>query len=83
MKDFKLRLTGTEMLMKLMEEWHRQGEPHEVIIAFVDSNGEADYRINCLHTRALGLAHFALTGSSDAIRGTTYAPTPKPKDTTQ
>lgn len=83
MSEFKLRVTGTEMLMKLMEEWHRQGEPHEVIIAFVDHNGEADYRINCLHTRAIGLARFALLGSEGAIRGTTYAPEPKPDDTTQ
>lgn len=74
-------MTGTEMLMKLMAEWNRDGEPKEVIIAFVDGNGEADYRTNCLHTRAVGLAQFALDGSRDAIRGTTYTPTPKPETT--
>ena len=76
-------MTGTEMLMKLMAEWHRNGEPKEVIIAFLDHELSADYRINCPHTRALGLAQFALMGSTEAMRQDSYQPIPKPKEKPQ
>lgn len=76
-------MTGTEMLMKLMEEWHRAGEPQEVVIAFLDHELNANYRTNCPHTRALGLMLFGLFGSEDAIRNESYEPTQKPKETTQ
>jgi hypothetical protein len=69
--------------MKLMGEWNRDGEPQEVIIVFLDHELNADYRINCPHTRALGLAQFAQMGSTEAMRKDSYQPPPKPKDTTQ
>ena len=76
-------MTGTEMLMKLMAEWHRDGEPQEVIVVFLDKELSANYRMNCPHTRALGLAHFAVMGSEEAMRNESYEPTPKTKETTQ
>jgi hypothetical protein len=76
-------MTGTEMLMKLMAEWNRDGEPNEVIIVFLDHELTADYRINCPHTRALGLAQFALMGSTEAMRKDSYEPRKKPKEKTQ
>jgi len=76
-------MTGTEMLMKLMAEWSCEGEPEEVMVVFLDHQLNADYRINCVHTRAIGLARFALLGSEEAISKASYVPRQKAKETTQ
>jgi hypothetical protein len=76
-------MTGTEMLMRLMEEWSREGEPQEVIIAFLDHEMVADYRTNCPHTRAIGLANFALMGSTEVMKRDSYEPTHRRRETPQ
>ena len=76
-------MTGTEMLMGLMAEWNRNGEPKEVIIVFLDHDLGADYRTNCPHTRAIGLAKFALMGSTEAMRVESYKPRQRQEEKAQ
>jgi hypothetical protein len=76
-------VTGTEMLMGLMAEWNRKGEPEEVIVVFLDHDQCVDYRTNCPHTRAIGLAQFALMGSTEAMREGSYHPRQRQEEKAQ
>jgi hypothetical protein len=52
-------MTGTDVLIKLAEEFRDNGEAVDLLVVYTDENGEVYVKGNCLMTRALGLATYS------------------------
>ena len=52
-------MTGTEMLINVMEKFGQHGEPEAVLVVWTDTNGDVCIKSNCGHTHTVGMAEYA------------------------
>lgn len=60
-------MTGTELLIAVMERFRDYGEATDIIVVYADSNGKVRLKTNCTATRSLGLAAYAVADLQDLI----------------
>ena len=53
--------TGTEILIEVMDRLGKYGEAVDMLVIWTDEKHKARIKSNCRLTRALGLAHYAVT----------------------
>lgn len=54
-------MTGTEMLINVMEKFGQHGEPEAVLVVWTDTSGDVCIKTNCGHTHTVGMAEYAKT----------------------
>ena len=69
MSEFKLRVTGTEMLMTCLTRFGEYGEPLAMLVVYTDVNGDVWMKTNCTLTHATGLATYAQQNILNAMLG--------------
>lgn len=60
-------MTGTDLLMAVLERFRDYGEPEDVIVVYADAEGKVRMKTNCSATRSLGLATYASAELQDII----------------
>lgn len=61
-------MTGTELLMEVMDRFSEHGDAEDVLVVYSDVNGRVRLKTNCTSaTRALGLAQYASAELQDII----------------
>jgi hypothetical protein len=60
-------MTGTELLIAVMERFRDYGEATDMIVVFADEHGKVRLKTNCTATRSLGLACYAVADLEDMI----------------
>lgn len=60
-------MTGTELLLAVMDRFRDYGEATDIIVVFADEGGKVRLKTNCTATRSLGLAAYAMAELEDLI----------------
>lgn len=61
-------MTGTELLVAVMERFAQHGDAVDALVIYTDVNGKVRLKSNCAPTRALGLAAYAMADIQDLLR---------------
>jgi hypothetical protein len=60
-------MTGTELLITIMDRFREHGEAEDIIVIYTDTGGRVRYKANCNYTRSLGLATWAKADIEDTL----------------
>lgn len=60
-------MTGTELLMTVMDRFSEHGEATDIIVVYANQDGQVRLKTNCTATRSLGLAAYAVADLQDWI----------------
>jgi hypothetical protein len=60
-------MTGTELLISVMDRFRDYGDATDIIVVFADEHGKVRMKTNCTATRSLGLACYAVAELEDLI----------------
>lgn len=60
-------MTGTELLIAVMDRFRDYGDATDIIVVFADEHGKVRMKTNCTATRSLGLACYAVAELEDLI----------------